>query len=150
MVQFDCPMHLKSSVSSTFKVGWIPFPHYWPSGVIRIGLPVWRWKNWYNFKMWEVQRAANGPVWMSQAPKPLCLIQFWSWENSFFWLLALLGNKNWPPSMKVKKIENFQKVRGAKGCKWSSLNAPCTQSPMSHLILKLGEFIFPIVGPLGK
>ena len=33
--QFECP-----SVSSNFGVGRIPVPHYWPSGVIRIGLPV--------------------------------------------------------------------------------------------------------------
>ena len=46
MVQFECPRHWKPSVSSTFGVGRIPFSHYWPSGVIRIGLPVWKWKSW--------------------------------------------------------------------------------------------------------
>ena len=69
--------------------------------------------------------------------------------QGLFPLLALLGNKNWPPSMKVKKLGKFQNVRGAKGCKWSSLNAPGTQTPLSHSVLKLEEFPFPIIGPLG-
>ena len=64
-------------------------------------------------------------------------------------LLALWGNKNWPPSMKVKKLEIFQKVRGAKGCKWSSLDASGTQTPLSHPFLELDELPFPIIGPLG-
>ena len=36
---------------------------------------------------------------------------------TLFPLLSLWGNKNWPPSMKVKKMENFQNKRGLKGCK---------------------------------
>ena len=59
------------------------------------------------------------------------------------------GNKNWPPSMKVEKLKIFWDKRGSKGCKWSSLNAPGTQSPLSHPILKLDDFPFPIIGPLG-
>ena len=50
MVQFDSPWHLKSSVSSSFKVGWIPFSHYWPSGVIRIGLPSMKVKKFETFQ----------------------------------------------------------------------------------------------------
>ena len=50
MVQFDSPWHLKSSVSSSFKVGWIPFSHYWPSGVIRIGLPSMKVKKMEKFQ----------------------------------------------------------------------------------------------------
>ena len=46
--------------------------------------------------------------------------------NSLFQLLALGGNKNWPPSMKVEKLENFQNKKGLMGCKWSSLNAQGT------------------------
>ena len=30
-------------VSSSFGVEKLPFSQYWPSGVIRIGLPVWKW-----------------------------------------------------------------------------------------------------------
>ena len=104
-LQFGVIRWWKSSLSSSFKVGGTPFSHDWLSGVIRIGLPVWRWKRWNNFKMWEVQRAANGPVWMFQALEVPCFIQFWSWRNPLFPLLALWGNKNWPPSMKVKKME---------------------------------------------
>ena len=32
---------------------------------------------------------------MPQALKTLCLIQFWSWKNSLFPLLALWGNRKW-------------------------------------------------------
>ena len=35
MAQFECPRHSIPSVLSNFKVGWIPFSPYWPSGVIR-------------------------------------------------------------------------------------------------------------------
>ena len=31
------------------------------------------------------------------------LIQFWSYKNSLFPLLALWGNRNWPTSMKKNK-----------------------------------------------
>ena len=86
---------------------------------------------------------------MPQALKTIFLIHFWGWENSLFPLLALWGNKNWPPSMKVKKLENFQNKKGLMGCKWSSLNAPGTENPLSHPLLGLGEFPFPIIGPLG-
>ena len=33
--------------------------------------------------------------------------------------------------MKVKKFEKFQNKIGSKGCKWSSLNAPGTETPVS-------------------
>ena len=140
---------VSSSSSSTFWVGRIAFSHYWPSGAIRIGLPVWRWKRWNNFRMWEVQRAANGPVWMPQALKTLCLIHFWSWMNSLFPLLALWGNKNWPPSMKLEKLKKYGKKSGLMGCKWSNLNAPGTESPLSHPVLNLDEFSSPIIAHLG-
>ena len=149
MVQFECPRHWTPFVSSTFEVGRIPFSHYWPSGVIRIGLPVWKWKSWKISKTRGFQRDANGPVWMPQALKTFSLIHFWSWMNSLFPLLALWGNKNWPPSMKVKKVENFHNKRGLKGCKWSNLNAPGTENPLSYSILGLGEFPFLIIGLSG-
>ena len=86
---------------------------------------------------------------MPQALKPLSLIQIGSWENSPFPLLALWGNKNWLPSMKVKQLEIFPNKIGLKGCKWSSLNAPGTEPPQSHPYLELGEFPIPIFSPLG-
>ena len=76
---------------------------------------------------------------------PVCLVL----PGYYISILALWGNKNWPPSMKVKKFENFQNKSGSKGCKWSSLDVPGTQTPLSHPILKFGEFPFPIIGPLG-
>ena len=42
--------------------------------------------------------------------------------------------------MKVKKMENFQNIRGLNECKWSSLNAPSTENPLSHSVLKFEEF----------
>ena len=202
LVQFECTRHWKSPVSSNFEVGWFPFSHYWPSGVIRIGLPVWKWKSWkslgtkwaqkaangsvwmshvliqfwswmnppfhywpsgviriglpvWKWKSWKYLRtkwaqwAANGPDWMPQAPKPLCLNQFWSWMNSLFQLLALWGNNNWPLSMKVKKMQKFGNKSVLMVCKWSSLNAPGTGNPLFHPILNLGELHFPIIGLLG-
>ena len=87
---------------------------------------------------------------MPQALKTLCLIHFWGLKNSLFPLLALWGNKNWPPSMKVKKLENVLNKRGLKGCKWSSLNAPGTENPLSHSIMKLDESPFPILALWGN
>ena len=55
-----------------------------------------------------------------------------------------------PPSMNVENFENYQNKSGSKGCQWSRLNAPGTQTPLSHPILKLGQFPFPIIGPLGQ
>ena len=51
---------------------------------------------------------------------------------SLFPLLALWGNKNWLPSMKVKKLEKVQNKMGLKDCKWSSLKAPGTETPQSY------------------
>ena len=63
--------------------------------------------------------------------------------------LCVWGNNNWPPSMKVKKLETFQSNSTSKECKWPSLNVPGTKYPLSHPILKLGEFSFPIISLLG-
>ena len=71
------------------------------------------------------------------------------WVNSHFPLLVLWGNKSWPPNMKVEKLEKYLNKRGLMGCKWSSLNAPGTETPLSRPILKLDEFPLPIIGPLG-
>ena len=63
-------------------------------------------------------------------------------DFSLFSLLALWGNKNWPPSIKVRQIENLQNKIGLKGCKSSSLNAPGTQTPLPHPNLKFERFPF--------
>ena len=72
---------------------------------------------------------------MPKALETLCLIHFWGWVNSPFPLMALWGNKNWPSSMKVKKLEILHHKSGLRGCKWSSLNGPYTEIPLSYLIL---------------
>ena len=115
----------------------IHFSYYWPSGVIRNGSPVWKWKWWKSLRTKGAEWAGNGPFWLPQALKTFCLIQFWGWKNSLFPLLVLWGNRNWPPSMKVKKLETFWD----KSSKWSSLNAKLTEilfltlvgrTPFSH------------------
>ena len=50
--------------------------------------------------------------------------------------------------MKVKKFENIQNKIGLKGCKWSSLKAPGTETPQSYPywereILPLGKELAP-------
>ena len=79
---------------------------------------------------------------MALALKTLCLIQFLNWVNSLFPLLALWGNKNWATSMKVKKLETYQNKSCSRGCKWSSLNSPGTQIPLSPLYLEFGKSPF--------
>ena len=79
---------------------------------------------------------------MPQTLKPLCLIHFLSWENSLFWLLALWGNKNGLPGMKVQNLKICLNKSDSTGCKWSSLNVPGTEAPLSPPFLELGVFFF--------
>ena len=51
--------------------------------------------------------------------------------------------------MKVKKLENFENKIGLTGCKWSGLNAPGIETPLTSPILNLGDFPFLIISPLG-
>ena len=52
-------------------------------------------------------------------------------------------------SMKVKKLEQFWNKIGLKGCKWSSLNAPGTET-LSLIQIGKGEILpTPIISPLG-
>ena len=87
---------------------------------------------------------------MPLALKPLCLIQFWNWKISLFSLIALWGKKNWPPRMKVQQIGNCQNKMGLKGCKWSSLNAPGTQTPLSHSVLEMDFSLFSLAALWGN
>ena len=50
------------------------FPLYWPSGVIRIGLPIWKWKKCKNIWANVAEQDAKGPVGVPQAPNPLYVI----------------------------------------------------------------------------
>ena len=60
-------------------------------------------------------------------------------------IIGPLGNKNWPPSLKVKKLKIFQHKMGSMSCIWFILNAPGTETPLSHPIFKLGESLFPLL-----
>ena len=54
MIQFECQMHWNPSVWSILEVGRIPISHNWPSRVIRMDSPVWKWKGW---KVWGTRLA---------------------------------------------------------------------------------------------
>ena len=69
---------------------------------------------------------------MPQALKPLSLIHIGKGEILPTPIIGLWGNKNGLPSMKVQKLKIFQNNIGLKGCKLSSLNAPGTESLVSH------------------
>ena len=51
--------------------------------------------------------------------------------------------------MKVKKLLNLENKIGLTGCKWSSLNAQGTQTPLSSPFLELGDFPFLHYWPSG-
>ena len=89
------------------------------------------------------------PVRMPQALKPLSLIHIGKGKFSQLPLLALWGNKNWLPSMKWKKLKIFQNKIGLKGCKWSSLKAPGTETPLSHPYWEREILATSIISPLG-
>ena len=50
--------------------------------------------------------------------------------------------RNGLPSMKVEKFKKFMNKTGLKGCKWSSLTAPGTETHQNHQHWKLEEFPF--------
>ena len=83
---------------------------------------------------------------MPQVPRPLFLIHFWNLEISPFLVLDLWANKSLSSSMKVKATENSYNKMSLKWCKWSSLNAPGTQTPLYHLVLKFAKWPFSIIG----
>ena len=87
--------------------------------------------------------------WNASGTQTLYLIHFLGRKNLLFPLLAFLGNKNWAPSMKVKKLEFFPSKGGLMGCKWSNLNTLGTENPLSHPPFGLEELPFPNIGPLG-
>ena len=57
--------------------------------------------------------------------------------------------RNGLTSMWVKKLKILWNKMGSTGCKWSSLNVPGIENPLSHSFLGLGELPFPNNDPLG-
>ena len=119
-------------------------------------LALWGDKNWppsiegeRNGKMLE----QNGLKWSSlNAPgteNPLTHSGL-ELDFSLFSLLALWGDKNWPPSIKREQIENCRNKMGLKGCNWSSLNVPGTQTPLSHSVLGLDFSPFSLLALWGN
>ena len=108
------------------------------SGVIRKGSPQYKGSSFWKFLVtfllkllqlvqFECQRHPNPPVSSISGLRRI----------SLFSLLALWGNKNWPPIIKMKQIENCQEKMG---CKWFSLNAPGTQNLFVWSFSGLEEF----------
>ena len=64
---------------------------------------------------------------------------------SLYSLLASWGNKNWTPRMKVKKLGNLDNKICSTGCKWSSLNASGTETPVS-IHFWVNPFFFSLWG----
>ena len=80
--------------------------------------------------------AAKGQVWMTQVCKPFSVIHFLELEKFPFLIIGLWGNKNWPPCIKMRQMENYKNKLGLKGCKWSSLNDSGTQTLQSYEFLQ--------------
>ena len=67
---------------------------------------------------------------MPQALKLLCPINFWIQEISLFSLLALWGNKKWPPSIKMRQFENFMEQIGLKRLQMVQFECPQALTPL--------------------
>ena len=126
---------------------WIPFSHFQPLwGNKELGLPVWYVKCWKIIGTKLAERAANGPIWMPQVQKPLCHIHLWWIPFSHFqppWDNKELGLPVW--YVKCCKIIGTKISR--TGCKWSNLNAPGSETSVSHPFLVNSLFSFS--APLG-
>ena len=85
---------------------------------------------------------------MPQALKPLCLTQVGRIPFSYFQPSSLWGNKKCEPP--VKRSRRWTLIFCDKicltGCKWSNLNAPGTQIPVSYSLLV--ESLFSFSSPL--
>ena len=66
---------------------------------------------------------------MPQALKPLSLIHIGKGKFSQLSLLALWGNKNWPPQYEMDIVENFPEQNWLKGLQ---MKAPGTENLLSY------------------
>ena len=99
------------------------------------------WKSCQSFRTKWAQWPANGPVWMPQALKPLCLI--------LFWILALWGNKNWLPSMKKQKLKIFWSKSDPNGLQMVQLECPRHRKPTVSFFFGVGRIPFSHYWPSG-
>ena len=68
-------------------------------------------------------------------------------ESPFLTISPLGYNKNWPASMKVRKMKNYQNKMGLKCCKWSSLNTLGTEKSCFYSLLE-NDLIYLFSTPL--
>ena len=114
-----------------FTLGQFHFPFSAPAlcSNERLDLPVWETKKWENFGTKWNEHSVNGPVWMAQVLKSLCLVHFGTVPFPIFSPCSLQLWKIGPPSMKEKKVGKCWDKMSLAGCKWSSLSAPGTEIP---------------------
>ena len=76
----------------------------------------------------------------------LCVWSIVGWfPYSHFTLSGVI--RNGIPSIKMRKLEKLWNKISSTGCKWSSLNAPSTETPVSHPFWGDSPFlIFPSLG----
>ena len=133
---------------SILKLGEFPFPllALW---VIRIALPIWKWKSWKSSSTKWAQWAAYGLFWMPQALKPLCHIQFLSWVNPSF--------HYWPSGvirivLPVLKLKSW-KSSSTKWAQWAAYGLIWMPQALKLLCaIHIGRWEIlptPIISPLG-
>ena len=82
---------------------------------------------------WPLPKVKIGKIsaqfdWLPQAPNSLCITLVGRIPLSYFsWGIKEMGSGAWD-----SRVRKFQNKVGLKGCKWSSLNAPGTKSPLHH------------------
>ena len=136
-----------------------PF-QFWSDFSLISLLALWNNKNWpHSIKMkhikncqykmglkgckWSTLNVPNVPG--TQTPLSQSVL-----ELDFSLISSLWGNKNWPPSIKIKQIENGQNKMGLKGWKWSTLNVPSTKNPLFHSVLELDFSLFSLFALWGN
>ena len=65
-------------------------------------------------------------------------------QSNFGWIFLshTYSARNGLPNIKMRKLKKIGNEIGLTGCKWPSLNAPCTETPVSHQFW--GESLFII------
>ena len=143
MVQFECPRHWNFWVTSILGDSLFLMFSLWANK--ELALLSIKVKSWKNFRTKSAQEAANGPVWMPQALKPLGHIHFLG--ESLFLMFSLWANKELAlPSIKVQSWKNFRTKsaqQAANGPVWM----PQALKLLCHI--HFGWIPFSHVQPLG-
>ena len=66
-----------------------------------------------------------------------------------YWRSVKLPSLDLRAGLPRRAGKKYKYKMGLKGCKWSSLNAPGTETPLCHPFVELGKFPFLSISPLG-